>query len=198
MLLPSPLVQYAALVQVGGPEKAGSVPASMPQLPAGIPELTHAEKALCFEAATAAAGGGGIGAVVLAIRCTQDCPLVTAALLGEEARSWASEVRAIGAPPIGGLPWQLVHEPVSTSATSQGRSPATPASEGPASTPPSPTGGGPASTGGMQLPAGMLLETHAENSLTAAAGTAAYGAGGIGDVMLVIRATDRWPSVCPG
>ena len=124
--------------------------------------------------------------------------MVTAALLGEEARSWASEVSAIGAPPLGGLPWQLVHEPVSTSATSQGRSPATPASDGPASTPPSPTGGGPASTGGVQLPAGMLLDTQVENSVIAATGTPAYGAGGIGEVELVIRATDRWPSVCPG
>ena len=69
MLLPVPLLQYAPLLQVGGPENAGSgAPASTPQLPAGIPELTHAEKALCFEAATGAAGRGGIGAVVLAIR----------------------------------------------------------------------------------------------------------------------------------
>ena len=69
MVLDSPPVQYVPLVQVGGPEKTGSgVPASTPHEPAGIPELTQAEKALCVAAATGAAGSGGIGEVVLAIR----------------------------------------------------------------------------------------------------------------------------------
>jgi hypothetical protein len=44
----------------------------------------------------------------------------------------------------------------------------------------------------------MLLDTQAENSLTAAAGTPEYGAGGIGEVALFILATARCPSVCPG
>ena len=105
MVLLVPLVQYWPLLQVGGPENAGSgVPASTPHEPAGIPELTQAEKALCFAAATGAAGSGGIGAVVLAIRCTQAWPFVTAAGLGEEARSCASEVSDMGAPPTGGVP----------------------------------------------------------------------------------------------
>jgi hypothetical protein len=174
MVLLVPLVQYEPLVHVGAPENTGSgVPASTPHDPAGIPELTQVEKAACFAASTPAAGRGGMGLVVLAMRWTQAWPLVTAALLGDGARSCASEVSDIGAPPTGGVPWQLVQEVVSTSATSHGRSPATPASDGPASTPPSPSGGGPASTGAVQLPAGMLLETHAENSVTAAAGTPA-------------------------
>jgi hypothetical protein len=105
IVLLSPPLQYCPLLQVGGPVNAGSgVPPSTPQLPAGIPELTQAEKALCFAAGTGAAGEGGIGAVVLAMRWTHAWPLVTAALLGDEAWSCASEVSDIGAPPVGGLP----------------------------------------------------------------------------------------------
>jgi len=105
MVLPLPLVQYAPLLHFGGPENAGSgVPASTPHEPACIPALTQDANALCLAAATGAPGGGGICAVVLAMRWTHACPLVTAALLGDDARSWASDVSDIGAPPVGGLP----------------------------------------------------------------------------------------------
>jgi hypothetical protein len=105
MVLPFPPVQYTPLVQVGGPENTGSgVPASTVHVPPGIPALTQEAKADCFAVATGAAGGGGIGAVVLAIRFTQAWPVVTEELLGEAARSWASVVSPIGAPPVGGLP----------------------------------------------------------------------------------------------
>ena len=103
--------------------------------PGGIPELTQAENAARLAALTGGAGGGGMGLAVLAILCTQACPVVTEALLGEGARSWAREVSDMGAPPVGGDPWQDVQALVRTSATSQGRSPETPESGVPASTP---------------------------------------------------------------
>ena len=65
--------------------------------------------------------------------------------------------------------------------------------------------GGPASGGGggtppsvAQLPAGMPAETQAWKAATAAAGTAVFGGGGIGDVEACIRATNLAPLLCEG
>src|SRR5689334_858156 len=62
-------------------------------------------------------------------------------------------------------------------------------------------GGGPASgtpPSLVQLPAGMPAFTHAANAVTSGAGTAAFGAGGIGEAVDCIRTTARAPLVCVG
>jgi hypothetical protein len=55
-----------------------TVPASttLVQLPAGIPDVTQAAKALWSVAETAGLGLGGMGDVVLAMRTTARCPLL--------------------------------------------------------------------------------------------------------------------------
>jgi hypothetical protein len=65
--------------------------------------------------------------------------------------------------------------------------------------------GGPASGGGggtppsvAQVPAGIPAETQAWKAAMSAAGTAAFGAGGIGETEDCIRDTDIAPLLCEG
>ncbi len=66
-------------------------------------------------------------------------------------------------------------------------------------------GGGPASTGGAgtppsltQLPAGMPVATQAWKAPWSGPGTRAFGAGGIGEAEVCIRASDLAPLLCAG
>ena len=111
----------------------------------------------------------------------------------------ARELSDTGAPLVGGDPWQLVQYVPSVWATPQGRSLATPASEGPASTPPSDSGGGPASfDDGMQLPAGIPAFTHDAKLVICVEVALAYGDGGIGEALSWIRASASTPLLSEG
>src|SRR5215475_13859002 len=109
-----PPVQRALLVHVGaassgsgGPASGGGgggAPPSTTQLPAGIPELTHAWKALASAAGTLAFGGGGMGEAVDCIRVTQRAPLVSAGYPGDADCRAARVARDWGAPPLGVAP----------------------------------------------------------------------------------------------
>jgi len=111
-----PFVQYELLVQVGaaprgsgGPASGGGggTPPSTTQLPEGIPALTQAWNALASVDGTGALPEGGIGEVVDCIRTTARAPLLWDGYPGDAAWSSASVTKDWGAPPFGGVPWQL-------------------------------------------------------------------------------------------
>jgi hypothetical protein len=72
-----------------------------------MPALTQVWNAVASDDGTGVLGAGGIGEEVDCIRTTARAPLLWEGYPGDAAWSAASVASDWGAPPLGGVPWQL-------------------------------------------------------------------------------------------
>jgi hypothetical protein len=90
-----------------------------PQLPVGYPAATQLLSVVTWAAVAGVAGAGGMGAVVLCMRITASCALVSLGTL-READISSARVTSEGSPDSGVVPWQAQQVFESNVSTSHG------------------------------------------------------------------------------